>query len=116
MRRNDGQARQTTYTKIFRWRLPDGHTEEPMRVEVVGSFTHWQPVALTHDSKLDSWHVAIHHISGNRTHHYMLLVDGKPSHDRNCDGMAVPHGPQEERYSLGTEKGPRVLMMFGQTK
>lgn len=112
----DNQNRGQTFTKVFRYRLPDGETREPERVEVVGSFTHWQPMSMTRDGKLDSWHVTVHHIPGNRTHHYMLLVDGQPTHDRTCDGLAVPHGPQEERYQLQTDKGPRVLMLFAQTR
>lgn len=104
------------YSKVFRWRLPDGQTQEPSRVEVVGSFNHWQPVALTRDSVLDAWHVTIHHIPGNRTHHYMYLVDGQPAYDKNCDGLAVPSGPLEEKFALTTPRGPRVFMLFAQTK
>lgn len=105
-----------TYSKVFRWRLPDGQTEEPSTVEIIGSFSHWQRIPLKRDSVLDAWHTTIHHIPGNKTHHYMLLVDGKPAYDKNCDGLAVPHGPQEEQYQLQTDKGPRVFMMFAQTK
>ena|SRR5688572_6142409 len=112
----DNRERKQTYSKIFRWRLPDGQTAEPEVVEVVGSFTHWQRMPLLRDGKLDAWHVTMHHIEGNRTHHYMLLVDGKPYYDKNCDGLAVPHGPQEERYQLNTDKGPRVFMLFAQTR
>jgi hypothetical protein len=65
---------------------------------------------------IDAWHVTIHHIPGNRTHHYMLLVDGSPVYDHTCDGLAVPHGFQEEQFALATDKGPRVLMLFAQTK
>lgn len=114
-RAHSGQQGQT-YTKVFRWRLPDGTTAEPKSVEVVGSFNHWQRVPLQRDGKLDSWHATIHHIPGNRTHHYMLLLDGKPAYDRNCDGLAVPHGMQEETFALQTPRGPRVFMMFAQTK
>jgi hypothetical protein len=114
--RRDSSERRQTYSKIFRWRLPDGHMEAPSSVEVVGSFTHWQKVTLTRDSVLDAWHVTLHHIQGNRTHHYVLLVDGKPTYDKTCDGLAVPHGPDEERYAVATDKGPRVMMLFGQTK
>lgn len=110
------QPRQQTFTKVFRWRLPDGETEEPKTVEVAGSFTHWQKVALHRDGMIDAWHVTIHHIPGNRTHHYMLLVDGAPVYDHTCDGLAVPHGFQEEQFALATDKGPRVLMLFAQTK
>ncbi len=108
--------RTQTFSKVFRWRLPDGMTTEPSTVEIVGSFTHWQRVPLVRDGVLDAWHVNLHHIPGNRTHHYMLLVDGKPHYDHTCDGLAVPHGPQEERYAFASEKGPRVFMLFAQTR
>jgi hypothetical protein len=104
------------FSKVFRWRLPDGETHEPATVEIAGSFTHWEKVALQRDGKLDAWHVTLHHIPGNRTHHYMLLVDGVPTYDKNCDGLAVPHGFQEEQFQLQTDKGPRVLMLFAQTR
>ena len=111
-----GAAGGLTFTKIFRWRLPDGQTHAPNSVEIVGSFTHWQKVPLTRDSEVDAWHVTIHHIPGNRTHHYMLLVDGQPVHDKNADGLAYPHGPQEEQYQLMTPRGGRVFMVYAQTK
>ena len=38
--------RKPTYSKVFRWTLPDGQTEEPRSVEVVGSFPDWQRVPL----------------------------------------------------------------------
>ena len=110
------QERGPTFSKVFRWRLPDGQTAEPAAVGIAGTFTHWQEVPLTRDSVLDAWHVTIHHIPGNRTHHYMLVVDGKPAHDKHCDGLAVPHGPQEERYQIMTARGPRVFMLFAQAK
>ena len=113
--RNQGDRKQT-YSKVFRWRLPDGHTQDPTSVEVVGSFTHWQRTPMTRDGKLDAWHVTLHHIEGNKTHHYMLLVDGNPAHDKNCDGFAVPHGYQEEQYAITTAKGPRVFMLFAQAR
>jgi hypothetical protein len=46
----------------------------------------------------------------------MLLVNGEPAYDKTCDGLAVPHGPEEERYQFMTDKGPRVFMLFAQTK
>lgn len=110
------QENKQVFSKVFRWRLPDGVTAEPKEVHVVGSFSHWQKVEMIRDGKLDAWHVTVHHIPGNRTHHYMLLVDGQPTFDKNCDGLAVPHGFQEEQYQLTTERGPRVLMLFAQTK
>jgi hypothetical protein len=105
-----------TFSKVFRWRLPDGQRTEPKTVEIVGTFTHWQKVALQRDGMLDAWHITLHHLQGNRTHHYMLLLDGKPAHDKTCDGLAVPTGPQEEQFAYPTEKGPRVFMLFAQTK
>jgi hypothetical protein len=105
-----------TYTKVFRWRLPEGQTREPATVEVVGSFTHWQKVPLVRDGALDAWHATIHQIEGHRTHHYMVLVDGKPAYDRTAEGLAVPHGPQEEQYQLITPRGPRLFMFFAQSK
>jgi hypothetical protein len=104
------------FTKIFRWRLPDGQTAAPASVEIVGSFTHWQKMPLARDSALDAWHITIHHVPGNRTHHYMLLVDGQPVQDKHADGMAVPHGPHEEQYQLITARGGRVFMLYAQTK
>ncbi|HWH69643.1 MAG TPA: hypothetical protein VNT26_09675 [Candidatus Sulfotelmatobacter sp.] len=90
--------------------------QEPASVEVVGSFSQWQKVPLVRDRVLDAWHVSLNNIQGNRTHHYMLLVDGKPTYDKSCDGLAVPHGPEEECFQLVTDKGPRVFMLFAQTK
>jgi hypothetical protein len=113
---NGQVGRAQAYSKVFRWRLPDGQSDAPTSVELVGSFTHWQKVPLQRDSEVDAWHVTIHHIPGNRTHHYMLLVDGKPVQDKHADGMAVPHGPQEEQYQLMTARGGRVFMLYAQTK
>jgi hypothetical protein len=109
-------ARPQSYTKIFRWRLPDGQTQAPATVEVVGGFTHWQKVPLYRDSAQDAWHVTLHNLQCGRMYHYMLLVDGKPVRDKHCDGLAVPHGHQEEQYQLMTDRGPRVLMLFAQSK
>ncbi|HTY89461.1 MAG TPA: glycogen-binding domain-containing protein [Candidatus Acidoferrum sp.] len=108
--------RPQTYSKVFRWRLPDGQTQAPATVEIVGGFTHWQKVPLHRDGALDAWHVTLHNLHCGRMYHYMLLVDGQPVRDKHCDGLAVPHGPQEEQYQLMTDRGPRVLMLFAQTK
>ena len=116
LRRAEEAEKKHSFTKIFRWRLPEGQTEAPKTVEIVGSFTRWQKVPLMRDGVLDAWHAMIHHIPGNRTHHYMLLIDGKPAYDKTCDGLAVPHGFEEEQFQLVTDKGPRVLMLFSQTK
>ena len=108
--------RQPTYSKVFRWRRPEGQTQEPARVEIAGTFTQWQKVPLLHDGKVDSWHATIHQIPGNKTHHYMLFVDGEPAIDQHCDGYAIPQGPHEEQFSIQTARGPRVFMLFAQTK
>ena len=110
------QERPATYAKVFRWRMPEGRTEPPKSVEVIGSFTAWEKIPLERDVALDAWHVTLHNIPAHQTHHYMLLVDGKPSQDKNCDGMAIARGPQEEQYTIQTDRGPRVFMLFAQTK
>jgi hypothetical protein len=109
-------ARPQSYSKVFRWRLPDGQTQAPATVEIAGGFNHWQKVPLQRDSAQDAWHVTLHNLQCGRMYHYMLLVDGQPVRDKHCDGMAVPHGAQEEQYQLMTDRGPRVLMLFAQTK
>ncbi len=105
-----------TYAKVFRWRLPPGQTAVPNTVEVIGSFTEWKPVPLLRASGRDSWEVTVPEIAGHRTHHYMLLVDGLPTQDKNCDGLAIPHGPEEQQYALSTPRGPRLFMLFAQAK
>jgi hypothetical protein len=109
-------APRQTYSKVFRWRPPKGQTPAPALVEVAGTFTGWQKVPLIRDGVLDAWHVTLHSLQCGRMHHYMLLVDGQPVRDKHCDGLAVPHGSQEEQYQLMTDRGPRVLMLFAQTK
>jgi hypothetical protein len=108
--------RPQTFTKIFRWRLPAGQTHEPATVEVAGTFTKWQKVPLIRDDAQHAWHVTLHDLPVNRTHHYMLLVDGKPVYDEHCDGLVPPGNAREAQYALKTERGPRVLMLFAQTK
>ncbi len=108
--------RPQTFTKIFRWRLPAGQTAAPATVEIVGTFTKWQKVPLVPDEARHVWQVTLNDIPCNRTHHYMLLVDGKPVRDEKCDGQAIPRNAQEAQYQLMTARGPRVLMLFAQTK
>ncbi|MDB6029190.1 MAG: hypothetical protein JWM68_5413 [Verrucomicrobiales bacterium] len=103
------------FSKAFRWRLPEG-ASEPRTVEIVGSFNRWQKVEMKRDNVLNAWATIVHQIPGNRTHHYMLLLDGQPALDGNCDGLATPQGFEEQEFQLTTEKGPRVLMLFSQTK
>ena len=108
-------GRGQTFTKIFRWRLPEGQPK-PGKVEIAGTFTHWQKMPLVPDRIPGTWQITLHQILFNRTHHYMLFVDGKPVQDKHCDGLAVPHGPVEEQHALQTPRGPRVFMLFAQTK
>ncbi len=104
-----------TYSKVFRVTVPDHHGKHPHSVEIVGSFTDWRPVALAHHGA-QSWQGNIQDIPGNKTHHYMLLVDGHPAVYPDSDGYAKPEGALEERYALHTPRGPRVYMLFAQTK
>ena len=114
--RKGSSGREQVFSKVFRWRLPDRQTREPVSVEVVGSFTNWQKVPLTRTHARDAWHVIFNDIPNNRTHHYMILVDGKPAYDKYNDGLALPQKPEEKRYQIMTDKGPRVFMLFAQTK
>ena len=109
------EVRKQAYSKIFRWHPPAGHTETPTKVEVVGTFNHWRPAPMTREVS-GGWHLTLNDIPGNRTHHYMLLADGKPVQDKHSDGLAVPQGAEEEKFALTTARGPRVFMLFGQTK
>src|SRR5687767_10366205 len=61
------------YARVFRWRPCAKFPEAPTSVEIVGSFTRWQTVSLTHDPVQNTWAVTIQGIPGKRTHHYMLL-------------------------------------------
>lgn len=108
--------RAATFTKIFRWQpdKPDGLTAAS--VEIAGSFTAWKPVPLKHDKTTNTWQLALNDIPSNCTHSYMLLVDGKPAPDKNSDGFAIPHNEEEKRHALTTARGPRVFMLFSQTK
>jgi hypothetical protein len=108
--------RKPTYSKVFRFTVADAQGKTPHTVEIVGSFTHWRPVTLPRLSAHGNWQANIEEIEGNKTHHYMLLLDGKPAPYPHSDGYAKPEGPNEERYALETARGPRVYMLFAQTK
>ncbi len=104
------------YSKVFRWTPPAELPQQSQTVEVVGTMTDWRRVPLVFDARTHCWHATLANIPGNKTHHYMLLVDGKPTQDKNCDGLAMPQGAQEELYAITTARGPRVFMLFAQTK
>lgn len=114
-RRNDADPRQT-YARVFRWRVQGDGVERPVSVEVIGSFTRWQSVSLTHNAADNSWSATVSGIPGNRTHHYMLMINGQPTFDSSCDGFALPEGFEEEQFALMTDRGPRVLMLFAHAK
>lgn len=111
-----GGGTKPTYSKVFRWSAPADLPQQPQTVEVIGTMTDWRKVSLLYDTKTHGWHAMLNNIPGNKTHHYMLLLDGKPSQDKNCDGLAMPQGAQEEMYAITTARGPRVFMLFAQTK
>jgi hypothetical protein len=108
------ETRKQAFSKIFRWH-PNGSGETPAKVEVAGTFSNWSPLPLSQDVS-GNWLVMLENIPGNRTHHYMLLADGKPVSDKYSDGLAVPHGAEEEKFAISTARGPRVFMLFAQTK
>lgn len=108
--------RGTHFSKAFRWQKDPPGGPQPVKVEVVGTFTGWQKVPLRFDRASGVWQVILHDLPGNRTHNYMLLVNGRPTNDKNSDGLAVPHTDHEKEYALATARGPRVFMLFSNTK
>ena len=106
-----------TYVKVFGWRLPEGRSQEPAkRSKLSAPLQTGSGAADARQQSGHAWHVTIPHVPAHKIHHYMLLVDGQPAHDKNSDGLAVPHGPQEQQYQLMTGRGPRLFMLFAQTK
>lgn len=115
-RTRSAPAHKPTFSKVFRWQPPHPHASAPDSVEVVGSFTDWRETALTRDAITNTWQLTLHGIPGNRTHRYMLLVNGEPAQDKSADGLAVPESFDEQRFQLMTPRGPRVFLLFAQTK
>jgi hypothetical protein len=114
--KDEAGRRPPTFSKIFRWQPDPPGGPLPVLVEVAGTFNGWQRVALKRDRVSGVWQLTLPDIPGNRTHNYMLLVNGKPAHDKNADGLAVPHSAEEKKHQLVTPRGPRVFMLFSQTK
>lgn len=112
--RHNTEIRKQSYSKVFRWE-EQGRPEAPTQVQVAGTFSNWQPLPLSPDGS-GLWHVMLEGIPGNQTHHYMLLADGKPVSDKYSDGLALPQNAEEEQFAITTSRGPRVFMLFAQTK
>lgn len=110
--RHQVEARKQAFSKIFRWQPTNGHA--PSKVEVAGTFSHWKKLALTREIS-GGWHLTLHQIPGNRTHHFMFFADDRPV-SGHSDGLAVPQSSEEEQFALTTVRGPRVFMLFSQTK
>ena len=108
--------RGTFFSKAFRWQPAKPGDPRPHSVQIAGTFTEWKPVALSHDHATNVWQITLHNIPGNCTHHYMLLVDGQPTSHKHCDGLAVPATDKEQQFALTTARGPRVFMLFSNTK
>jgi len=104
------------FSKVFRWPVPPEQTPQPTTVEVVGSFSDWRRVPLVYDKPTRTWTTTLTNIQGNHTHRYVVLVDGKPSYDKTCDGLAAPQSSQEEQWQIETPRGPRIMLLFSQTK
>jgi hypothetical protein len=104
------------FSKVFRWQTDPPGGPQPVSVAVAGSFSGWQKLPLRFDRTSGVWQLALHDIPGNCTHNYMLLVNGKPAQDKHSDGLAVPHTDEEKQFALETARGPRVFMLFSQTK
>jgi len=110
------REQRTGYTKVFRWPVPSDQTPQPTTVEVVGSFSGWRKLPLIYDLPSRTWQITLNNIEGNRTHRYVILVDGKPSYDKTCDGLTTPQTPDEAKCQIATPKGSRVMLLFAQTK
>jgi len=108
--------RGTFFSKPFRWQPAKPEDPKPALVQIVGTFNDWKPVALAHDHATNVWQIMLHQLPGNCTHHYMLLVDGQPANHKHCDGLAVPATDAEKHFALPTPRGPRVFMLFSNTK
>jgi hypothetical protein len=106
--------RKPIYGKVFRWHLPEGQTGEPSIVEIAGTFSEWKKLVMPR-AATGGWQLTLN-IPAHRTHHYMFFADGKPVQDKHCDGLAIPHGAEEEQFAIETPRGPRVFMLFAQTK
>jgi hypothetical protein len=104
------------FNKIFRWQSDNPGGPLPVKVEVTGTFNGWQKLPLKYDRVSGIWQLVVENIPGNCTHKYMLLVNGRPTSDKNSDGLAVPETAPEKEYQLETPRGPRVFMLFSQTK
>jgi hypothetical protein len=104
------------FRKTFRWQQPDEDALKPAAVELVGSFTNWAPLPLEWEAATNTWQITLSGIPGNHTHRYMLLVDHHPTCDKNCDGLTVPESIEETQCALMTARGPRILLLFSQTK
>jgi hypothetical protein len=111
-----GTKRNPVFSKVFRWQPETPGGPLPVKVEIAGSFNGWQKIPMKYDRANRIWQLALEDIPGNCTHNYMLLVNGRPTPDKNSDGLAVPHTLEEEQYQLETPCGPRVFMLFSQTK
>jgi 1,4-alpha-glucan branching enzyme len=104
-----------SFNKVFRWE-PTPQAPSPSSVEVAGSFSEWQAIPLKRDPAGHGWHLNLSNIPGNCTHRYMLLVDGQPANDPHADGLAIPETAVEKACALTTARGPRLFMLFSQTK
>jgi len=107
---------QYVFTKVFRWPVPADQTPQPTKVEVVGSFSDWQRVPLAYDKPTNTWLVTLNNLKNNHTHRYVILVNDKPTYDKTCDGLTVPESPAEAKWQIETPRGPRVLLLFAQTR
>jgi hypothetical protein len=113
---NPEARRAAVFAKVFRWQASDPTAPLPVRVEIAGTFNGWQKAPMKYDRASGVWTITLENIPGNRTHNYMLLVNGRPASDSNCDGMATPRTDEEKKHALDTPRGPRVFMLFSQTK
>src|SRR5271156_5597186 len=74
--------RMPRFSRVFRWQPSGPEVPIPDSVQVAGSFTDWQGVAMTREAVTNTWQITLREIPANHTHRYMLLVDGEPAYDK----------------------------------
>ena len=107
--------RPATFNKVFRW-TQEQPGDAPTLVEVAGTFSNWERYPLWYNETSSVWQLTIEGIPGNRTHTYMIFVDGQPANDKTADGLAIPQTLPEKQHQFMTPRGPRVFLLYSQTK
>jgi len=105
--RSDAGARDKLFSKIIRWRLPDGQRNRPIPWRLLARSRIGKKSAPSRQ-RPGSWHVALHHIQGIAR--IITCCWWMAAHLRQtCDGLAVPHGLEEEKIPGHDRQGAKNL-------